>query len=140
MTAFEFRVEGIPVPQGSKRIGRMGGTGGGRPIILDANDRKLRPWRNDVTAAAMVAARGQRPTVEAVTVRVDLFMPRPKSAKRARPSVKPDVDKLARGVLDSLTGVLFVDDSQVVELHARKWYATASDPPGARITITALGT
>ena len=35
---------------------------------------------------------------------------------------KPDVDNLAKFVLDSLNGVLYDDDSQVVTLNATKMY------------------
>jgi Holliday junction resolvase RusA-like endonuclease len=35
----------------------------------------------------------------------------------------PDVDKLARAVLDALSGILFIDDRQVAVLEARKLYA-----------------
>lgn len=50
---------------------------------------------------------------------------KPKSAsKRVRYKVtKPDTDKLVRGVLDSLTGVAYYDDSQVVQINAKKIFA-----------------
>jgi len=35
---------------------------------------------------------------------------------------KPDVDKLVRSILDSLTGVVYTDDSQVVIVTAYKKY------------------
>jgi Holliday junction resolvase RusA-like endonuclease len=43
-----------------------------------------------------------------------------------------DVDKLARSVLDSLTGVLFHDDAQVVHLVVSKDYG---DAPGVRVFV-----
>ena len=42
---------------------------------------------------------------------------------RTRPTGKPDVDNLAKQVLDALNGVLWQDDAQVVDLHERKIYA-----------------
>jgi Holliday junction resolvase RusA-like endonuclease len=80
---------------------------------------------------------------------VDFFLPRPatvKLSKRALPIVPPDVDKLARALLDGLgqglngkvgDGVIYGDDSQVVELLARKFYAD-DRAPGADIRIWAL--
>lgn len=57
------------------------------------------------------------------------------------------VDKLCRALLDGLNqghdtgkvgdGVLYADDSQVIELLARKFYADEREP-GATIRITAL--
>ena len=51
----------------------------------------------------------------------------PKSkVKQARegacPTTRPDIDNLAKSVLDSLNGIAYDDDSQIVELHARKVY------------------
>lgn len=44
----------------------------------------------------------------------------------------PDVDKLARGVDDALTGMLWRDDAQVVRLVAEKRW---SDKPGVFVTV-----
>ena len=46
--------------------------------------------------------------------------------------VRPDIDKLARAVLDALTGIVWVDDDQVVELVCRKrWWVEG----GVRIQV-----
>ncbi len=82
-------------------------------------------------------------------VEIDFFLRRPdyiKPAKRAFPIVPPDTDKLCRAVLDGLgqglngksgDGRLWGDDSQVIELVARKFYADVRKP-GADIKITLL--
>ena len=49
-----------------------------------------------------------------------------------RPTTKPDIDNLAKGIKDGLSKVLWHDDSQVIELVARKWY---SDSPRAVVTV-----
>jgi Holliday junction resolvase RusA-like endonuclease len=85
-----------------------------------------------------------------VRVEIDFYLPRPSSvkvSKRALPIVPPDVDKLARSVLDGLNqghdtgkvgdGVIYADDSQVVELLAKKFYAD-DRLPGATIRVIAL--
>ena len=38
------------------------------------------------------------------------------------PMVKPDTDNIAKGVLDSLNGIAYKDDKQVVELIVNKYY------------------
>ena len=38
------------------------------------------------------------------------------------PMVKPDTDNIAKGVLDSLNGIAYKDDKQVVELIVNKFY------------------
>lgn len=116
MTEVEFTVDGVPVPQGSKTIGR----GGGKVWLRDANATKLKPWREKVAAAARDAgARFDGP----VTVTLMFTMPRPKKSRFKLPAVKPDLDKLTRAVFDGLTdGGLIADDALVVELRARKIY------------------
>lgn len=41
-----------------------------------------------------------------------------------RPKTTPDCDNIAKAVLDALNGVAFYDDSYVVQLVVKKWYAT----------------
>jgi Holliday junction resolvase RusA-like endonuclease len=85
-----------------------------------------------------------------VRVEVDFYLPRPPSVtikKRALPIVPPDIDKLCRGLLDGIgqglitgkvgDGIIYGDDSQVVELIARKHYADDREP-GAIITIQSV--
>jgi Holliday junction resolvase RusA-like endonuclease len=59
--------------------------------------------------------------------------------KRPLPIVPPDLDKLARGLLDGIgqSEVIWGDDSQVINLIARKFYADDREP-GAEVKITAL--
>jgi crossover junction endodeoxyribonuclease RusA len=62
-----------------------------------------------------------------VSVAVVFTFVRPASVsqKRTQMVVRPDLDKLIRAVLDALTGVLYEDDSQVVEFdRPRKQYGT----------------
>ena len=73
-----------------------------------------------------------------VHVALKCFLARPDSVpkKRSHPSVKPDLDKLVRSCLDSLTGVGFKDDGQVVHVTASKDYGA---PERVEITVTAFG-
>ena len=55
------------------------------------------------------------------------------------PGGRPDVDKLARAVLDGLvSGGVMADDAQVVVLVARKVYASNGEAPGALIEVEAM--
>jgi Holliday junction resolvase RusA-like endonuclease len=40
------------------------------------------------------------------------------------PKVKPDLDNVAKAVLDAINGIVYVDDAQVINLVATKRYAT----------------
>lgn len=40
-----------------------------------------------------------------------------------RPTKKPDLDNIAKSVLDALNNIVYTDDSQIVKLVISKWYA-----------------
>ena len=124
-----FRVHGTPAPQGSKRAFVVKG----RAIVTDVNPAPLKTWREDVKHAALDAMNGRLPLEGAVEVKVTFYLPKPKSVKRELPSVRPDIDKTTRSLLDALTSAgVFRDDSQVTDLHARKRYA---EIPGAEVIV-----
>lgn len=130
-------IPGTPVPQGSKRH-----IGGGRMIEMS---KDLQPWRRDI---AQTAIENEAQIVDgAISVTLDFYFTRPRGhfGKRGlrpsapvRPSVRPDIDKLARAVLDALTGIAFRDDGQVAELVCRKHYAPEGKPPGVTVEIAVL--
>lgn len=133
------RVPGIPAPQGSKRH-----VGNGRMI---ESSKHVGPWRERVALAAYSAC--PQPILGALRVSLLFTMPRPKSHYRTGrnshllreaapdyPTGKPDVDKLARAILDALTGVWWDDDSRVVSLGAVKVYGTS---PSVSIHVLRCG-
>ncbi len=133
MTAVVFTVPGRPAPQGSKRHVGYG--------IMVESSPEVGPWRERVALAAHNAmlATGATLFTGAVTVDLRFVLPRPKSTPKRRtpPAVKrPDVDKLARRVGDALTGVVLLDDAQVVELRAGKRLAAIGETPGVAVTVT----
>jgi len=139
----EIRIYGDPAPQGSKRVFN------GR--IVEASGNKLKIWRKAIAAACQnLVSEEHSLLLGPVRVEVEFFLPRPASVsikKRALPIVPPDIDKLCRSLLDGLNqnfqtgkvgdGVIYGDDSQVVELFATKIYADNTEP-GALVKITAL--
>lgn len=122
-------VPGAPAPQGSKRhVGRG---------VLVESSKAVGPWRERVALAAH--AHGVELIEDGpVLVRLDFVMPRPRSAPKTRTAAatkRPDVDKLARAILDALTGIAWRDDSQVIELSATKAIALPGEPSGVQILI-----
>lgn len=61
-----------------------------------------------------------------VKLRLWFTLPPPRSVDRKYPTGRydGDVDKLCRAVLDEMSGVVYVDDVQVVEVHATKRYGS----------------
>jgi len=133
-------VPGRPAPQGSKR------NLGNRKMVESSEG--VAPWRVDVRAGVLAAMQAQghggftRRTP--VWVGLEFVLPRPAATPKRRtpPAVKrPDLDKLARAVLDALTSAGAVaDDSQVVDLHPVKRLAELDETPGCRITVAVYGT
>lgn len=134
---FSWKTIGVPAPQGSKRY-----VGNGRMI---ESCKALKPWREQIIADAK-GIDAPRTIENAVSVSLVFCFPRPKShftskgaLKSTAPShktSKPDLDKLARAVLDSLTiAEVIKDDALVHSLTAEKRYCVGSEQPGVLITI-----
>lgn len=147
----DIRVYGAPAPQGSKNAFRNQHTG---KIQQVEASKKVKPWREAVTAAALATGAGDRPPYDGPVIASMVFtFQRPKSHYRtgrnahllrdaapARPAGKPDLSKLIRSTEDALTHVVLKDDSRIVEFGraAKVWAGEdpdALDRPGAVITV-----
>lgn len=139
-------VYGDPAPQGSKKfVGMINGHG-----MLAESSKKVKPWRQDVVAAAVLAreaAGDPEPLDCALSVRMIFTLPKPKSApkrKRIYAMRKPDVSKLARSTEDALTtAMIWADDSRVAEYSRLAKVFPGEDPeslksPGVIIEITKI--
>lgn len=126
-----FFAHGVPQPQGSARAFVMNGR-----ARITSDNKQLKDWRAVVSNAAQdhaPASPWERKC--GVSLHLTFRFARPAShPKRIRPlhTVKPDVDKLARSVLDALTGILYADDSQVNVVTLVKEYADTG-PQGVAI-------
>lgn len=128
-----FEAFGLPKPQGSKKAFK---TKQGRIVLVEAAGKPHKVWREVVAEAARTVA-PEQPLLGPVRVEVDLYLPRAKTNKDKFPIYRNDLDKLIRSVLDSMTGIIFKDDGQVVELIASKSYSDIR-PDGARICVRVL--
>jgi crossover junction endodeoxyribonuclease RusA len=123
-------VSGEPASQGSHSVihGR----------IVQVNSAKHKRWRNAVAFAALdLITDGWELLDEPLELSVIFYLPRPKTATRQFPAVMPDVDKLLRAVFDSLSGVIYLDDSRIIRATAQKLYADDRGP-GAVIRVNTL--
>ena len=131
-----FVAYGIPAPKGSTKAFYRPGM---RFPVVTEDNAKTRPWAAIVKDAALKATGGQSiPFAEGpVLVEARFYMRRPPSLpKRIEYHVKkPDLDKLMRALKDSLTGVVWTDDSQVVMLHASKEYAQNGELPRVEVWV-----
>jgi len=141
MNSLTFVVYGLPAPQGSKR--HMGNG------IMIESSKAVAPWRQDVKHAALACIPHDWDTTLPMALSVVFRFKRPQAhfgKKGLKPSApqhctsaqKGDIDKLQRSLLDSLTGVAYDDDRQVVSVNAEKRYTIGEEPQGALITLTTL--
>ena len=136
MTTLAFFVAGTPVPQGSMRAF-------GSRIIQSP---EVKAWRGEVTAEALTAAEAagwEEPWDGPCALDLIFYLPRPKRPRWPWPAVRPDLDKLARAVMDALCPRdpdlrVLAEDSRVIELHAIKRYAGDDRPAGVHIELTPL--
>jgi crossover junction endodeoxyribonuclease RusA len=116
----EFTCYGKPATKGSTRSFVHRRTG---RVVTMADAKGLGAWSAVVRTEAQAHA-GE--LVEGpVGINLTFGLTRPKSVsvrQRPWPTAKPDLDKLVRAVKDSLTGVLWRDDAQVVRVFAEKHY------------------
>jgi Holliday junction resolvase RusA-like endonuclease len=149
MSELHVEVPGLPLPQGSKRIGTYKVAGQIRRSIIDNNPR-LAQWRMQITnyTRQEMAEWGTYPIDGPVSVNIVFNMPRSQShygtgrnAHLLKPSAPvfpthaPDLDKLVRAVLDGCTDAgVWRDDAQVVNIWARKRYALLG--PGVEFDVS----
>lgn len=117
-----FDVAGEPIMQGSMRSFVDPRT---LKVVTKPDDKRLKPWRKRVRAAAQVFMNGRAPVPRDKALllgcefRLDREAVTKTGAKRAGagldwPSLGSDQDKLTRAIRDALTGVVYVDDSQII--------------------------
>lgn len=57
---------------------------------------------------------------------------------RLRHEKKPDRDNLDKAIMDSLTGILWIDDCQVCDGRILKWIASGDEQPHVVITVSQI--
>lgn len=148
----EFTVVGIAIPKGSTRAFVIKGKNGAAPrAITTAANKKTHGWQQTIAnCAALELTRAKHADCrffqsEPIALNVVFYLPRPKALLTRRlasqdvpHTKKPDLDKLARACKDALTGVVWTDDAQVVDLVARKRYCAAGENPRAIIRVRSM--
>ena len=120
--AITFSVPGNPVPQPRARVSTRGGFA--RAYV--PSKHPVHDYRTQLAVAARLA--GLTPTGEPLSVVIDAVFERPKSHRNksgvkgtAPKRPRPDVDNVAKAVLDSLQDVMG-DDTMVARLVVEKSY------------------
>lgn len=113
MTFFAGSLNCKPVPKGRPRIGKWGGVF--TPKETRAFEKLVKDW--------VKALHTKKPSEKALKVNISFYFKRAKSNTKKMHTQKPDLDNVAKAILDSTEGILFVNDSQIVELNLNKYFA-----------------
>ena len=143
VSSFTFTVLGKPAPQGSKRHVGKG--------VMVESSKRCKPWRQDVRHTVMESLPdGWYANMDkAITLSCVFVFARPKSHFKTNGQLKPsapkhcsgrigDISKLVRAVEDAMTGIVYNDDAQIINLIAHRRFANDREQPCAIITVTAL--
>jgi len=119
-----FTIPGNPVGKGRARSTASG---------IHYTPEKTRNYEAFVKMLAVEAMKGRTPIEGACVALIGVDYPIPKSTSKkiaekmvkgfVRPTKKPDIDNIVKAIFDSCNGVVFLDDSQVVDVHVFKAYS-----------------
>ncbi len=131
----EFIIPGDPVAQGRPRAS----TANGKVRMYDP--AKSKNYKAHVQLVARLHAPKKRYEGQ-ISVDLKIYRQIPKSTTKKdralflagikRPVTKPDTDNYTKAVLDACNGIIWRDDSQIVDIHAGKYY---SDNPRVEIRV-----
>lgn len=149
-TPITIRVPAIPVAQPRPRASSFGGHKRVHEVTsIKGADGKRKPhpilaFKATVRLAAERAYQGAplegplRCDIEFVFPRTTAQVWKTKPMPRLRHTKKPDRDNLDKAVMDSLKGLVWVDDCQVCDGRIEKWIAAGDEQPHTVITITEI--
>ena len=133
----KFTIPGEPTGKGRPRFSNVAGFNKAHTPEKTANYETLVKWMYHTECGDTKFADDAM-----LDARMMVYYSIPKSASKKkqaemlagklRPTKKPDIDNVCKIVLDSLNGLAFRDDTQVVDCQVRKFY---SDTPRVVVTI-----
>lgn len=125
MRSFEFEVQGTPKGKGRPRFSKVGG------YVKTYTPKATHDYER-LVAEAFLSQNGIIFDHPYLDVYITAYFPIPKSTKKSDKlsmskglipyNHKPDVDNIAKSILDGLNGVAWNDDRQVVSLKVKKFY------------------
>jgi Holliday junction resolvase RusA-like endonuclease len=126
----QYSVPGEPRGKGRPKFARRGN------FVKTYTDAKTTSYEDQIRFYALKAMGDSKVIEGAVRVFVSIRMAVPKSYSKKRreaclsgsekPLKKPDWDNVAKSICDAMNGVVYGDDTQIVEAHVTKQYAEQS--------------
>lgn len=130
MYKLEFNVN--PTAKGRPRFARMG------KFVRAITPEKTRSAEAELRWLMSEQFKA-KPLEGAITLAVDFYFMRPKSIsekKRPHMIVKPDLGNVLKTLEDAGNGILWRDDSQIINISMRKLYG---DSPKIKLTFAEMG-
>jgi len=131
-------IPGRPVPQPRHQISTIGGFA--RAYI--PKDHPIHSFKESVKLVAKLAMANNRIADGPIRISCEFVIDRPKSHTKKRRSIhreshnqKPDLDNLVKALTDPMTGIVWVDDSQISGIVASKRWTNEGEEPGTTIEI-----
>ena len=126
-------VRGDPIPQPRPRITVRGRHG----VAYVPRGHAIHAWRAAIREEMerCVSQSEQEFPIRGVSLHVmmSFYLRKPKSNRKTLPISRPDLDNLAKAVLDAGNGVIWRDDSQVTTVvMSKRWH----DKPGVWLEIS----
>jgi len=128
----KFTVYGQPVPKARARTVRLpNGT------VKSYTPKKTANWEESIRIQSL-DHRPEKLLDGPLELEATFYLLRPKSRpkKHMYPDTKPDLTNLCKSVSDALEGLIFTNDSRIVQKTLRKRYG---DPPRVEIAIRTVG-
>ena len=131
MIQVQYSVPGEPRGKGRPRFAKRGN------FVKTYTDAKTVSYEDQIRFYALKAMGDSKVIEGAVRVFVSIRMAVPKSYSKKRreaclngleaPLKKPDWDNVAKSICDAMNGIIYVDDTQIVEAHITKQYAQQAE-------------
>jgi Holliday junction resolvase RusA-like endonuclease len=123
MATFSFFISGEPVAKAAVKVTVRG------TFAHKYMPAKTRHAIDDARAQIASQLREKYPTFQLLqgplNISVLVFRSRPKSApKRVKfPTTRPDLDNYLKLLFDAMNSVVFLDDAQIISIHAAKGFS-----------------
>jgi Holliday junction resolvase RusA-like endonuclease len=131
-----FKVDANPVGKQRARYVKRGN------FVQTYTPEKTRTYETLIKDAAIEAMGASEPLETPVSLYLYIRVPIPKSCTKKRleaidngsekPTKKPDASNILKSVEDGMNGVVYHDDSQIINIHVTKVYSTL---PGVDICV-----
>ena len=123
----------LPVAPRAKGRPRSKMLPGGR--MISYTPRETATAERDIRTLLVVRRPICYPADVPLDVSIHFRMRPPERRIREHPTTKPDLDNLAKTVLDACNGILWADDAQIVRLTLTKVYADVQGTEGVLIGV-----